>query len=157
MLIYISAILHCNLQYCNIATILLQSSVLYRRNSHNDCLHAIRQQILNVNLLCCDWLSSCDTPVAVTKSWSWLNFIRQEFLQLWQSCNYGCVSKSCYKCFEEFNGSLETIRSKNFTNWPIKKRFKAFATSRWRPYPLCDTTVTFHMTCDIACTVVDKT
>ena len=43
-------------------------------------------------------------------------------------------SKSHYKCFEAFDG---LIRRKNFTNWPIEKRFKTFAASRW-PYPYCD-------------------
>jgi len=34
-------------------------------------------------------------------------------------------SKTHYKCFEAF-----PIRRKNFTSWPIKKCFKAFAASR---------------------------
>ena len=45
--------------------------------------------------------------------------------------NSGC-GQSLYKYFEAFDGP---IRRKNFTNWPIKICFKAFAVSRW-PYPL---------------------
>jgi len=35
-------------------------------------------------MLCCDWLISRNTLVAVAKSWSWLNSVRQGFLRLLQ-------------------------------------------------------------------------